>query len=220
MSDPVVVLDYAVAREHLRAGDVLLFRGTGFGSRLIRRAGRSDYSHAALVLLAAGRVLVAESREPSLWPPAAGGCRVLPLSSVLSALTQVDVYRVDLAGAPSGAPSTLSADDEDRITGEAWTHLGQPYGTWNILRLALGRLLLPLALLPGRVGAFVRGRSWYSTNDLLPSGPAMVCSEYVARCYGAAGLDLVPRLSDRDTEPGDLARCPLLAHVATFPGRR
>jgi hypothetical protein len=213
-----LVPEYALARDAILTGDVLLFRGRGTSSRLIAKAGRSDYSHAALALRIRDRVLVAESREPGLLPPRAGGCRLLPLSSALRAAESVDVFRLATPEVAGARDLALADEAQERLEEEAFRHLGQPYGLGTILRIAAGRLLLPLALLPGRLGAWARTRSWYSTDDLLPSGPAMICSEYVARCFGAAGVDLVPRLSNRDTEPADLGRSALLRPVVTILG--
>jgi len=46
---------------------------------------------------------------------------------------------------------------------------------------------------------------------------APFCSEAVSRAWRLAGVDLVPNLADRYTEPGDLARSAHLRLVASLP---
>lgn len=187
-------------RQALRDGDVLLFQGGGPLSRVIRWAGRSSYSHAALVYLGrGGRVLVAEAREGLV-----GSIRLVPLSNALKGALAVDLYRVRHAPAEAGRAVAEFAE----------RYLGQAYGWPTILRMAMAHLPLALLRLLPVVGRFIpRARAW-SDNDREPSGRSMVCSEFVARCWReAAGVDLVPRLADRSTEPGDLARSAELAAI-------
>lgn len=185
---------YEAVRDGLLDGDVLLFQARGPIAAVIRWAGRSSYSHAGLVARIRGRVFCAESRERK-------GCRLVPLSSVLSCSRRVDLFR------PNG-----QADDEQRsaVVVEALEHLGQPYGWWQILRAALSHLPL--------VSLFVPGAS-YSEDDRRPTGSRLTCSAFVARCWRLAGLDLVPRLADGSTEPGDLARSSSLEYAGELKHR-
>ena len=181
-------LPYPTVREALLAGDVLLFRSRGLFSRVIRWTGRSRYSHAAVIVLLWGRVFVAESREFR-------GCRLVPLSAAVGH-SHVDLYRV------SGAQES----HRRALVQEALRRIAQPYGWLSILRMAAARLpirwvrSLPLV---GRL--FGKVRLW-SEDDELPPGQSLVCSAYVSACWRAAGVDLVRRLADSSTEPGDIAR--------------
>lgn len=201
-------MDYASARGTIQSGDVLLFESHGWISATIRWATRSRYSHAALALWLeeppVERLLVAESRELR-------GCRLVPLSSAVAG-ARVTVMR---------CVRPLSDVQVAVLTGTALDRLGQPYGWRHIALDAIGRL--PLMALAGTLGLFRRlpvvGRllerlpfgKAYSENDLEDPGTRVKCSTYVALCYRAAGIDLVPNLADRSTDPGDLARSALLA---------
>lgn len=203
---------YGTIRDALKDGDVLLFRGTrGIVGAVIRWATRSRYSHAGLAVWVevggARRLMVAESRELR-------GCRVVPLSAAVAGAV-VDVYR----------PRSWLADglDLERVLGAALERLGGAYGWGAILKDAAGRL--PVLALVQALGLLrkipVLGRALdrvpfgraYSEDDLEDPGARVKCSTYVALCYRAGGLDLVPNLADRSTDPGDLARSAALVPV-------
>jgi len=74
------VLSYVPGKEEgvrasMRSGDVLLFRGCGVLSRLIRRATHCDYSHAGLLFRYRGRVYCLEA--------VGKGVRLTPVSRLL-----------------------------------------------------------------------------------------------------------------------------------------
>lgn len=195
MAPDAPAIPYEDLRGNIADGDVLLFRSKGTVASVIRWATRSTYSHAAMAAWYKDRLMVLESRELR-------GCRAVPLSAALVA-GEILVLRTRGGFTMN---RTLAID-------EAVARLGGPYGWASILRIALSKL--PLALLRripvlGRV--IPRGPTW-SEDDETPSGPRMICSEYVARCYRAGGVDLVPNLADRDTTPGDIARSAALAPV-------
>lgn len=180
-------------RQALRNGDVLLFQGGGLVSRTIRWAGRTAYSHAGLVYLTkGGRVMVAEARGGLV-----GAIRLVPLFNAVKGSLAVDLYRV--------RGTTLA--QLERVAAAAERYLGQAYGWPSILKMGLARFpLWVLQKLP-LVGRLLPQATAWSDNDREPSAARMVCSEYVARCWReGGGVDLVPRLADRSTEPGDLAR--------------
>jgi hypothetical protein len=56
-----VRLDYSEIREQIRDGDILLFRGTSWFSRLLRWGTRSQYSHSAILGWWNGRLMVLEA---------------------------------------------------------------------------------------------------------------------------------------------------------------
>src|SRR5690242_20741871 len=78
----------ADARRYLRDGDLLLFRGRGLVARAIRTAGRSTYSHAAMVAWCHGLCMCLELREFR------GGRAVTLESQVRRFPGQVDLYTV------------------------------------------------------------------------------------------------------------------------------
>lgn len=63
---------------------------------------------------------------------------------------------------------------------------------------------------------FVRLFVKASVNDALSSKRPPYCSQAVASAVRAGGVDLVPNLSDRLTEPGDLARSSHLEFMGTL----
>lgn len=194
---------YQPLRHVLLDGDVLLFQGTGPFARLIRWAGRTRYSHVALVVKSKrGRIMVAEAREGLV-----GSVRLVPLSNALKGSVAVDLYRVRDA----------TADQLELVAARAEELLGQAYGWATILRMATAHLPLWLLRKLPVVGRLLGRAPAWSDNDREPSAASMVCSEYVARCWReGGGVDLVPNLADRSTEPGDVARSAALASMGSL----
>lgn len=197
------VVPYQPLRQVLLDGDVLLFQGTSPFGRLVRWAGRTRYSHVALVVHSKrGRIMVAEAREGLV-----GAIRLVPLSNAVKGSVAVDLYRV------RGATMTQN----ELVAARAEEYLGQAYGWASILRMACSRLPLFLLRKLPLVGPMLGRATAWSDNDREPSGRAMVCSEYVARCWReGGGVDLVPNLADGSTEPGDIARSAALAALGSL----
>lgn len=197
------VVPYEQARPAVQDGDVLLFQAKGAVAAAIRWAGRSRYSHVGVAVWIRGRLMVAESRELR-------GCRVVPLSNAVGS-NVVDLYQVPGA----------TRDQREAVVQTALERLGHPYGWATIVRMAWTHLPLSLGIVARWLRRFPllrwlpEGRT-YSEDDKLPVGTHLVCSAYVATCWRAAGLDLVPNLADSSTEPGDLARSAHLLNVGTL----
>jgi len=170
---------YDLARCRIRNGDLLLFRPQpGLFGRLIAKAGRSDYSHAAMAAWWDGRLMCLETIQGR------GGRAVLLSNLVQEHPGRIDVYTAGATGEQFDRTAAVEAMIE--VT-------GRRYGWWSLVRAAL--VHLPVARF------FVRPDTEDTSNGSLP-----VCSQAVARACRAGGVDLVPRLADRLTEPGDLAR--------------
>ena len=106
-------------RASMRSGDVLLFRGSGFLSWLIRHATHSDYSHAGLLFRYSGRVYCLEA--------VGKGVRMAPVSRLL------DHY-------PDGVfYCGLGATEPARETalGFGFQQLSLPYDVFGLVRFAL-----------------------------------------------------------------------------------
>jgi hypothetical protein len=169
---------YRAVRSRICDGDLLLFRRRG----LIAIAGRGEHSHAAKAAWWRGSLLCLEVRERY-------GGRAVTLSS------QVARYpgRIDVFAANAG---------------RRWRHYrrfaavrlmrrlaGCDYGYRNVAAAAL--LHLPLVRLFARP----------ETDDTQPSRFPPFCSEAIAFAERTGGgVDVVPNLADRLTEPSDLAR--------------
>ncbi len=117
---------YADVRPGMKAGDVVLFRGSGPVSRAIRWLTRSPYSHAALVFLFEGRVYCLEA--------VGSGVRLALISEVLARYHGgIDHFDVPEA----------TGDQRRAALGFAFQQLGKLYdrrGLWRfLLAIATGR---------------------------------------------------------------------------------
>jgi len=173
---------YEGARQLIHHGDLLLYRGGRWPVDLaIRTAGRSPYVHAAMAAWEDGRVYCLEMVE------CRGGRRVLLAEKVLGRPGRWDVFRTN----PDGWwPEFDAAAAVEAMTG----FIGTRYGWINLLRTGL--LHLPLLRLLVRA----------ETDDQARTTRPPYCSQAIAIASRVGGLDPVPNLADRLTEPGDLAR--------------
>ena len=174
---------YSAARRRIRHGDLLLFPHRGLPGRLIAAAGRSPYSHAALAAWWQGRLMVLEVRQFR-------GGRAVLFSNVLRR-GPIDVFAPDAEG---------RGFDRRRAVGHMLGYTGRAYGWRALLRCALVHApVLRWCVRPMRDDADAPADG--ATGDLPP-----FCSMAVAAAVRAGGVDPVPQLADRWTEPGDLAR--------------
>lgn len=157
---------------------------------LIALAGRGIHSHAAMVDFWDDLPFCIEVREFR------GGRAVTLESQVRRCPGRIDVFR------PLPTP-----DFHPEIAAKAMrAYCGCDYGWRNVVHTAL--LHVPFFRLWHRPDVDDR-----STNPHPP-----FCSEAVAACYRAAGLDPVPRLADRYTEPADLSRSAAFRYHFTLAG--
>jgi hypothetical protein len=182
-------LDYGLAREKIRDGDLLLFRRRrGFLGKLISVAGRSEYSHAGMAAWWNGRLMCLETVQ---WH---GGWAILLSNLVEKHPGRIDVYR---ANANRRRFDRLKAVDAMiEIT-------GRRYGWLSLFAAAMVHL------------PFIRLLLRANTDDQ-SNGSLPFCSQAVARAYRAGGVDPVPNLADRATEPGDLARSVFFSYRFTL----
>jgi hypothetical protein len=184
---------FVEATRLIRDADLLLFRRAPLSLRspgsivgkAIATSGRSDYSHAAKAVWwrcnSPSVLLCVEVREFY------GGRAVTLESQVRENPGRIDVYRANEAGCV----------EYSRFGAAAYmlSFTGQPYGYGAIARAAK-------AYIP-----FVRWAFETDSDDRQCDSHAVFCSEAVSRADRiGGGVDPVPNLADRDTEPGDLAR--------------
>jgi hypothetical protein len=186
--DAMTPLSYSRARPSLRTGDILLFHSSDLAARAIEYFTHSLWCHAAFVLVLRDidRVLVLESVDKF-------GVRMMPLSTKLNGTREhPDPYPGKLLLARyQGFPS----EDGKRIgemTQTALDRLGYPYSTRELARIA-ERIAARI------VGSFVKGE--------LQESDAYICSEYVAACFHAMGIELQPDKAGF-MAPGDIANDP------------
>jgi hypothetical protein len=179
---------YAKARWSIRDGDLLLFRRRG----LISIAGRGTHSHAAKAGWWADDLFCLEVRE---WH---GGRAVTLASQVACNPGRIDVYRTN--------PDNRWPE-YDRARANRWMRrlAGCDYGYRAVLAAAM--LHLP----------FVRMAVRANTEDHAIDRRPPFCSQACAMADRlGGGVDPVPHLADRLTEPADLARSPFYEYVFTL----
>jgi hypothetical protein len=173
-------------------GDLLLFRGRGLLSRLIGTAGRSHYTHVARVVWWRDTLFCCEVRELK------GGRAVTLESQVRKFPGAIDVFAVN----PENRWPEYDRDAADQFMLRL---AGCDYGYWGVLQAAL--LHMP----------FVRFLVRPETEDAHCAARPPFCSQacVMADRIGG-GVDPVPHLADRITEPADLARSPFYRYRFTL----
>jgi hypothetical protein len=180
MNDSLLVpAPYGDVRHQIRSGDLLLFRSGGrLLGKMIAAAGRSHYCHAAMAAWWDRRLMALEMVQFR------GGRAVLLSNLVAAQPGRIDVYAANAVGGPFSRRKAVEA--MKRIA-------GRPYG-WKAV-FCCGLWHMPLV----RWWLRPDSRDW-------ADGTPPFCSMAVARACRAGGVDPVPNLADRLTEPADLAR--------------
>ena len=181
-------LSYSLARRRIRRGDLLLFRRSG----LIASAGRSVYSHAAMADWWDGDLFCLEFRGFR------GGRAVVLSSQVERYPGRIDVFACN--------PDCRRPNFDRREAARFMRRLtGRDYGWINLLGVAV--LHVPV----------LRWIFKADTKDDRPVRLPPFCSQAVAMAYRlGGGVDPVPNLADRMTEPADLARSRLFRYRFTL----
>jgi len=177
----------AQAAANIADGDLLLYRSQG----LIAKAGRGQYSHAAKVARWGDDLFVIDTRMFY------GGDIRLLSTDVRNHPGQIDVYGANAQSLPSYDPlATINYMRE---------LVDRPYGWWSLAKAAL--LHLPLVRLLVRP----------NLNDRHFDDHPPFCSQFVAMAERfAGGVDVVPNLADKLTEPNDLARSRFYDYLVTL----
>ena len=182
------LLPLSTADPHILDADLLLFRRRG----LIAVVGRGDHSHAAKAARWEGELFCLEVRE---WH---GGRAVTLASQVRRFPGRIDVFRAN--------PNNRWPEfDRSRSTHFMRRLAGCDYGYAAVARAAM--LHLPII----RWG--VRATTEDSAIDRRPPFCSQACA--MADRLGG-GVDPVPYLADRLTEPADLARSPFYQYLFTL----
>jgi len=169
---------YAAARRAIRDGDLLLYRPRCWYTRLIAVAGRSEYVHAAMAAWWNRRLMNVEMTS--------GGGRAQLLSNLVERWPgAIDVYRANANHRRFSRQAAVEA--MIAITGKR-------YGWFNLLKASTFHLpLLRFMVHPDE-------------DDGEESNLPPFCSQAVSLACRRGGVDPVPNLADRLTEPADLAR--------------
>ena len=179
---PVPLVSFAERHFEVVDGDLLLFRGRGWIARCIGAAGRSPYSHAARAAWWGDDLFCCETRG---WT---GGRAVTLASQVRRFPGQIDVFETNPGGRWSNYDRAAAVRYMRRLA-------GHDYGFASVARAALLHLpVIRLGLRP-------------ALGDGAATSLPPFCSEACAMADRiGGGVDPVPFLADRLTEPGDLAR--------------
>jgi hypothetical protein len=192
MTDPLSTpvfrrLEHAVVHN----ADVLLWRrGSGVIARVIAQLGRGLYSHAGLAAWRDGRLVTIEASQFRR-------VREVPLAAHVERWPgRIDVYRSN--------PGCRWPFDRQAAVGRMVQFLDCEYGWATFCRIALCHIpLVRLWLAP-------------DLDDESNGSRTPVCSQAVAIALRAGGVDPVPRLPDRLTEPNDLSRSMFLDYRCTL----
>ena len=181
-------LPLTAAQPHIRDADLLLFRRRG----PIAIAGRGVHSHAAKAAWWGEELFCLEVRE---WH---GGRAVTLASQVRRFPGRIDVFRAN--------PNNRWPEfDRQRSTQWMRRLAGCDYGYAAVARAAM--LHLPI------VRWWVRASTEDGAIDRRPPFCSQACA--MADRIGG-GVDPVPYLADRLTEPADLARSPFYEYLFTL----
>jgi hypothetical protein len=185
---PTQYVPFADAKRQISDGDLLLFRRRS----LISIAGRGTHSHAAKAAWWEDDLFCLEVRE---WH---GGRAVTLESQVRRFPLRIDIYRTN--------PSNRWPEyDRTRSTTMMRRLAGCDYGYAGVLTAAM--LHLP----------FIRMAVRAATEDDAIDRRPPFCSQACAMTDRmAGGVDPVPHLADRLTEPADLARSPFYEYAFTL----
>jgi len=188
-------VQFQEAKGLIRDGDLLLWRRRG----LISIAGRSIYSHAAKAAWWDEDLFCLEVREFH------GGRAVTLESQVARYPGRIDVLET--------APGDRWPEyDRQQATRQMRRKAGRPYSYEKIIKAAL--LHLPLVRLFVRPD--MRDNGSHQASEL-PQATPEFCSEACASADRVGGgVDPVPNLRDRLTEPADLARSPFYRYQFTL----
>ena len=193
---------HEVARD-ISTADLLLYRGQGWISRLIAKAGRSDYSHAAKIdrlgnhsgEYLGDELFCCEIRELK------GGRIVTLASQVRKYPGLIDVYRAN--------PNDLPGFDRQASAVHMRQFAGQDYGWSSVYSAALQHL------------AFIRlgiRHDYRAENGSAFERPVFCSMACAMSDRLGGGIDPVPNLADRYTLPGDLSHSGFYDYHCTLLG--
>jgi hypothetical protein len=197
-----IPIEYCEMRHKIRDADLLLFRRRDRLARLISVAGRSQYVHAAMAGWWNDRLMCVEMTS--------GGGRAQLLSNLVARWPGViDVYAIQEG---RGTRETFS---RQRALTAMIGITGIRYGWVNLVRAALLHLpLVRFLVRPEENDA--GGNESRNSESKVPHALPPFCSQAVSASMRAGGMDPVPNLADRLTEPGDLARSAICQYCCTL----
>ena len=197
----------------IEEGDILLFRGQGWISKLLKISAESVHSHVAIASWHNGSSEFPPILECVEFKEGKGGRAVNLKRQVEYNDCLIDVFR------PIPFMTTLKYDSDNSVVnvvreefnGKLVTNTmrqlsGLPYGYKRIWWIAKHKM--------------VGFRLFYSKEDLVNDEIQdiiyPVCSTAIAHSFSKHGYDLIKNKSDEYTEPGHIALSPRLGYLFTL----
>jgi len=165
------VMEYKALRDTVANGDVLICSGSGVFSSMIQQATGSVWSHVGFVLKLEeyDRVMLLESVEPI-------GVRTVRLSKYLTGYDKKRAYHGGLAVIRHKQFKEMADQNKlKKLVQYAVEWFGHSYDKDEIAKIAARILSSKIPFTPDQ------------RNKIKPDRE-FICSEYVARCYGAVGI--------------------------------
>ena len=190
------LIPYSQAKLLIQEADVLLFRGSGIISWLIKRYGSGLHSHAAMAHWDGSNLQCVEFREFK------GGRSVSLKRQVGQNPQHIDVFRAASQIEYETTHHKLDDTTRSNLSKVMLELTGLPYGWKNFWKLV--KHYLPFCrLAPQNM----------KDDDRMN---IFVCSTAVAYAYRSTYVDPVPYLSDSAVAPPDLARSALFEYQFTI----
>jgi hypothetical protein len=155
-----MIISYDAVRDQIKDGDIIFFKGTYLGSRVIQKFTGCPWSHVAVVALLNERVLLLEA-EPGV------GVRIVPLSHYLYDYRWDKPYK----GSLFLYRHMITRTPEEKVLAFSaiLDCMAEPYNWWGCIYTGLHTLF-----------------DWHLTNG----DKAYHCAELVNTYYKAMGLPL------------------------------
>jgi hypothetical protein len=179
-------IHYQKYRSSFKDCDILMFKGEGLLSSIIKWKTKSVYSHAGLAVWWNDRLMVLEA--------VGKGVEARPISYTLKHYHgSIDYFRPK-------EDSGINDDDRSKMIVYAQEQLGKEYAKKHLVKFFF-KLLFNRKL---------------SKKDESGPVSKFFCSQYVSAVYQKAGFDLKINLSDKFTSPEEIASSPLLENAGTI----
>ena len=170
--------------DDLQSLDILLYRGKGFTSWLIRSLTKSHYNHVAVVVDPSLSIAVESNTGHQ------SGVRAVDLRKLN--YTEIDVFRL----------KPQYSADKNIVIASLVDSLGAGYDYLGVIFLGILKIISLFTL------NFIPVHNWWQIKK------DYFCSELCWQAFAADGLDLVPQIGSMDiVSPGDIATSPLLDRV-------
>lgn len=201
--------DFTRAKHELRIGDVILVEGKSRISKLIKKATKSPWTHAALYIGKIHDVDSEDIRSRILEHYPGAKHKHLIIESLLgqgTIISPLEDYKNDHIRICR--PDGLNHYDAQKLISTAAEHLGQPYDTKHIFdlwRFCIGSFFIPKKSL-SKLFKYEAGRK-----------PAKdICSVMIARAFTSIKFPILPVFAQKDNQMSMIQRNPWLCTPSDF----